>query len=66
MPVQDGRPIIFAETAAEPAQPSKRLQSTLLLDQWPEGYERGGYRLDGADIVLFAPGRPDMRLANAL
>jgi hypothetical protein len=58
------QPVTFAD--ARPAsQPAPHLQSEPLLDGWPEGYECGGFRLDGADILIFAPGRPELRLQNA-
>jgi hypothetical protein len=63
-PVQDDKPIIFAETASEASQIAKRLQSMPLLDQWPRDYT--AFRLDGPDIVFFAAGKPDLRLSNAL
>jgi hypothetical protein len=64
VPVQDGKPIIFAETAGESTQTAKRLQSTPLLDRWPRDYT--GFRLDGRDIVFFAADKPELRLSNAL
>jgi hypothetical protein len=36
------------------------------LKSWPKGYERGGFRLDGQDVVIFAAAKPDMRLRNKL
>jgi hypothetical protein len=61
-PVRDGKPIIFGEVT----QPAQRLQSAPLLDRWPEGYERGGFRLDGDDVLIFAPGRPALRLRGGI
>jgi hypothetical protein len=63
-PVQDGRPIIFAETDGKITQPAKRLQSAPLLDRWPEGYK--SFRIDGNDILFSAPGQADLRLEGAL
>ena len=63
-PVQDGKPIIFAETGGEATQPAPRLQSSPLLDRWPEGYK--SFRIDGSDILFSAPGHADLRLSNAL
>jgi hypothetical protein len=62
-PVQDGKPVIFAETAGEVAQPDKHLQSAQLLEKWPRDYT--GFRLDGQDVVFFGAGKPELRIEGA-
>jgi hypothetical protein len=47
-------------------QPSKRLRCEPLLAAWPPEYRGGGFRLEGEDVVIFAQGKPDLRLQNAL
>jgi hypothetical protein len=65
-PVQDGKPVIFAESDGDATQPAKRLQSPPILERFPEGYEGGFFKLDGRDVVIGATGMPDLRLENAL
>jgi hypothetical protein len=48
------------------AQQAARLQSEPLLQAWPSEYRGGGFRIEGNAVVLFAPGKPDLRLENAL
>jgi hypothetical protein len=63
VPIQDGKPIIFAEAAGEMMQTSTRLQRSPLLNRWPRDYT--GFRLDGPNIVFFAVGKPELRIEGA-
>jgi hypothetical protein len=40
-------------------------QSKPLLLKWPRSHTGGAFKIDGSDIVIFAKGRPDIRLSNA-
>ena len=62
-PVKEGKPVTLAETAGEAKEPAKRLQSIPLLEKWPRDYT--GFRLDGRDVVFFAPGKPELRIECA-
>jgi hypothetical protein len=46
-----------------PGRAQPKLQSEPLL---PEGYERRGFRFDGADIILFAQVKAGLREQNPL
>jgi hypothetical protein len=43
---------------------AEKLQSIPLLDRWPDGY--AGFRLDGNAVIIFATGKPDIHINDAL
>jgi hypothetical protein len=45
-------------------RPSETLQSNPIIEAWPKGYQ--GFRLDGNAVIVFATGKPDMRIENAI
>jgi hypothetical protein len=53
---------MLAGPKSEDAPPKPRLQCKPLLEAWPKGYEHGGFRLDGDAVLIFAQGKPTLRL----
>jgi hypothetical protein len=59
------KPVIFAAASATAAPPARQLQSQVIIERWPAGCERGGYRLEGDAVLIFAAGKPDIRIEDA-
>jgi hypothetical protein len=54
--------VLAGHPGRQVALPKPRPQCKPLLNTWPKGYERGGFRLDGDDVLIFAKGMPTLRL----
>jgi hypothetical protein len=58
------RPITFAELGDDAVPHVRPLQSKPFLEAWPEGYAHGGFKIERDAIVLFAAGKPDIRIED--
>lgn len=63
-PIQIDSPL--RDAPSPPSELACRPQCEPVLETWPHEYRGGGFKLDGQDVLIFAKGRPDLRIPNVL